>query len=127
MTQGNKPKYMEAFLIHGEDVTPKWDYSHHVVPPMTASVIYRLGSTERGAQGFAQFGDYEKMEHDPIYIYERIDEPTTGMLVVMGVPESQIAIIGAIPWIYPLAILIYVIIQFARPNEPKYPTGGFGR
>lgn len=76
----DKPKFMEAFLIHGEDVTPKWDYSHHVVPPMTASVIYRLGSTERGAQGFAQFGDYEKMEHDPIYIYERIDEPTTGML-----------------------------------------------
>jgi len=75
-----KPKFMEAFLIHGEDVTPKWDYSHHVVPPMTASVIYRLGSTERGAQGFAQFGDYEKMERDPIYIYERIDEPTTGML-----------------------------------------------
>ncbi len=71
---------MEAFLIHGEDVTPKWDYSHHVVPPMTASVIYRLGTTERGAQGFAQFGDYDKMENDPIYIYERIDEPTTGML-----------------------------------------------
>jgi len=81
MTHEKKPpKYMEAFLIHGEDVTPKWDYSHHVVPPMTASVIYRLGSVERGAQGFAQFGDYEKMEHDPIYIYERIDEPTTGML-----------------------------------------------
>lgn len=74
------PKYMEAFLIHGEDVTPKWDYSHHVVPPMTASVIYRVGSVERGARGFAQFGDYEAMSEDPIYIYERIDEPTTGML-----------------------------------------------
>ena len=74
------PKHMEAFLIHGEDVTPKWDYSHHVVPPMTASVIYRLNSVERGAKGFAQYGDYEKMENDPIYIYERIDEPTTGML-----------------------------------------------
>lgn len=74
------PKYMEAFLIHGEDVTPKWDYSHHVVPPMTASVIYRLGNVERGAKGFAQFGDYDAMNDDPIYIYERVDEPTTGML-----------------------------------------------
>jgi cystathionine beta-lyase/cystathionine gamma-synthase len=74
------PKHMEAFLIHGADVTPRWDYSHHVVPPMTASVIYRLGSVERGARGFAQFGDYEAMTEDPIYIYERIDEPTTGML-----------------------------------------------
>lgn len=74
------PKYMEAFLIHGEDVTPRWDYSHHVVPPMTASVIYRLNTVERGAKGFAQFGNYDAMVDDPIYIYERIDEPTTGML-----------------------------------------------
>jgi cystathionine beta-lyase/cystathionine gamma-synthase len=71
---------MEAYLIHGKDVTPKWDYSHHVVPPMTASVIYRVESVERGAKGFAQFGNFEKMSEDPIYIYERIDEPTTGML-----------------------------------------------
>ena len=74
------PKHMEAFLIHGEDVTPRWDYSHHVVPPMTASATYRLGSAERGAKGFAQFGDITKAETDPIYIYERLDEPTTGML-----------------------------------------------
>lgn len=74
------PRHMEAFLIHGKDVTPKWDYSHHVVPPMTASAVYRVGSVERGARGFAQFGDYEAMSRDPIYIYERIDEPTTGML-----------------------------------------------
>lgn len=78
--QREHPKHMEAFLIHGEDVTPKWDYSHHLVPPMTASVIYRVGSVERGAKGFAQFGDYDAMSDDPIYIYERIDEPTTGML-----------------------------------------------
>lgn len=78
--QKGHPKYMEAFLIHGEDVTPRWDYSHHVVPPMTASVIYRVNSVERGAKGFAQFGDYDAMTEDPIYIYERIDEPTTGML-----------------------------------------------
>jgi len=71
---------MEAFLIHGKDVTPKWDYSHHVVPPMTASAVYRVESVERGAKGFAQFGDFEAMTEDPIYIYERIDEPTTGML-----------------------------------------------
>lgn len=78
--QKDHPKHMEAFLIHGEDVTPKWDYSHHVVPPMTASVIYRVNSVERGAKGFAQFGNYDAMAKDPIYIYERIDEPTTGML-----------------------------------------------
>ncbi len=75
-----KPKHMEAFLIHGPDVTPKWDYSHHVVPPMTASVTYRLGSVERGAKAFQSFGDFDSMAEDPLYIYERLDEPTTGML-----------------------------------------------
>ncbi|MBI4211989.1 MAG: PLP-dependent transferase, partial [Deltaproteobacteria bacterium] len=74
------PDHMEAFLIHGDDISPQWDFSHHVVPPMTASVIYRLKSTERGARGFQQFGDVEKGKQDPIYIYERLDEPTTSML-----------------------------------------------
>ena len=78
--QKEHPRHMEAFLIHGEDMTPRWDYSHHVVPPMTASVIYRVGSVERGAKGFVQFGDFEAMSEDPVYIYERVDEPTTGML-----------------------------------------------
>ena len=80
MSKDYKPKYMESHLIHGKDVTPRWDYSHHVVPPMTASVIYRVEDVERGAKGFAQFGDFDAMTEDPIYIYERIDEPTTGML-----------------------------------------------
>ncbi|MBT3181265.1 MAG: aminotransferase class I/II-fold pyridoxal phosphate-dependent enzyme [Deltaproteobacteria bacterium] len=80
MPNKEKPKNMEAFLIHGRDVTPRWDYSHHVVPPMTASAVYRVESVERGAKGFAQFGNFEAMTEDPIYIYERIDEPTTGML-----------------------------------------------
>lgn len=75
-----RSKSMESYLIHGEDSTSRWDYSHHVVPPMTASVIYRVESVERGAKGFAQFGDFDAMQRDPIYIYERIDEPTTGML-----------------------------------------------
>lgn len=81
MTQHrDHPKHMEAFLIHGEDVTPKWEYGHHLIPPMTASVVYRLGTVERGAKGFAQFGDHDAMSRDPIYLYERFDEPTTGML-----------------------------------------------
>jgi len=80
MTGNKKPKHMESHLIHGKDLTPRWDYSHHVVPPMTASVIYRVESVERGAKGFAQFGDFDAMTEDPIYIYERLDEPTTGML-----------------------------------------------
>jgi len=55
MKFASKPKYIEAFFIHGKDVTPRWDYSHHLMPPMTSSVTFRLESAERGAEGFCQF------------------------------------------------------------------------
>jgi cystathionine beta-lyase/cystathionine gamma-synthase len=70
----------KTHLIHGRYETDRWDYRHHVVPPMSASVTYRLDSTERGAQGFIEFGEGHVPHHEPIYIYERLDEPTRGML-----------------------------------------------
>lgn len=69
-------------LIHGRGRTRKWDYDHHVVPPMTSSATFRLDSAERGAQGFVQFAQISP-EDDvkaPIYIYDRLDEPTRAML-----------------------------------------------
>lgn len=74
------PKFMESFFIHGKDVSPRWDYRHHLMPPETASVTYRLESVERGAKGFLQYASLDELPEDPIYIYERLDDPTTGML-----------------------------------------------
>ena len=68
-------------LIHGRAKTDKWDYNHHVVPPLSSSATYRLDSTERGAQGFVDFANKKLgASHSPIYIYDRLDEPTRGML-----------------------------------------------
>ncbi len=69
-------------LIHGTSKTPKWDYSHHVVPPISSSATFRLSSTQRGAQGFFEFAcdKIDTTRHIPIYIYDRLDEPTRGML-----------------------------------------------
>lgn len=68
-------------LIHGRAKSPKWDYKHHVVPPISASTTYRLDSTDRGAQGFVEFANKKIAgSHAPIYIYDRLDEPTRGML-----------------------------------------------
>jgi len=69
-------------LIHGTSKTPKWDYSHHVVPPITSSATFRLSSTHRGAQGFFEFAcdSISEKRTVPIYIYDRLDEPTRGML-----------------------------------------------
>jgi len=79
----HKPHYrMRSRLIHGSFSTKRWDYDHHVIPPITASTTFRLSSVERGAEGFVEFGseDVALERKMPIYIYDRLDEPTCGML-----------------------------------------------
>jgi methionine-gamma-lyase len=73
---------MRTHLIHGNFDSKKWDYSHHVVPPVSHSATFRLSSVHRGAQGFVQFASAEEAlsGHIPIYIYDRLDEPTRSML-----------------------------------------------
>src|ERR1035437_10058796 len=73
-------------IVHGAARTGRWDYSHHVVPPLTASTTFRLESVKRGARGFTEFGAYRtEAAAEPVYIYDRLDEPTRGLL------ESQLA------------------------------------
>jgi methionine-gamma-lyase len=70
----------KTHLIHGRFQSARWDYKHHVVPPQGASVTFRLDTARRGAEGFASFGQGHEDSRDPIYIYDRLDEPTRGML-----------------------------------------------
>jgi len=85
MTNERKPKKpreqyrLRTRLIHGSFATGRWDYDHHVVPPQSSSATYRLSSVHRGAQGFIEFATPES-RRAPIYIYDRLDEPTRGML-----------------------------------------------
>lgn len=71
--------------IHGEFLSSSWEFAHHLIPPMTASTTFRLDSLERGAEGFSTFGASDSAK--PIWIYDRLEEPTTNML------ENQIAIL----------------------------------
>lgn len=70
----------KTHLIHGRFQSARWDYKHHVVPPQSSSVTFRLDTAHRGAQGFADFGQGHEASRQPIYIYDRLDEPTRGML-----------------------------------------------
>src|SRR3990167_4524545 len=73
-------------IVHGAAKTRRWDYAHHVVPPLTASTTFRLESVKRAARGFNEFGTFHKeMDGAPVYIYDRLEEPTRGLL------ESQLA------------------------------------
>lgn len=72
----------ETRFIHGEFHSAHWDYRNHIVPPISASAAYRLESAERGAEGFREFANPEFNRHaqPPIYIYDRLDEPSRSML-----------------------------------------------
>ncbi len=73
---------MRTHLIHGNVDNTRWDYNHHVIPPISSSATYRLSSSHRGVQGFLEFAqdDVAATKRVPIYIYDRLDEPTRGML-----------------------------------------------
>lgn len=74
----------ETHLIYGQAQDPRWDYTHHLLPPISSSATYRLDSTQRGAQGFAEFAHLSDeaavKAHVPIYIYDRLGEPNKDML-----------------------------------------------
>ncbi|NOY07105.1 MAG: cystathionine gamma-lyase [Chlorobi bacterium] len=72
----------ETYLIYGKAHTMKWDYNHHVIPPISSSTTYRLDSAQRGAQGFIEFAHTteETKGRAPIYIYDRLGEPNKDIL-----------------------------------------------
>ncbi len=75
---------VEAHLIYGQMEDPRWDYSHHLLPPITSSATFRLDSAQRGAQGFTEFAhstdERTIRSKAPIYIYDRLGEPNKDML-----------------------------------------------
>lgn len=74
----------EAHLIYGKMHDLRWDYSHHLLPPISSSATYRLDSAQRGAQGFTEFAhsteELTVKSRAPIYIYDRLGEPNKDML-----------------------------------------------
>lgn len=83
-TKVKSTKSPRTQAIHGEFLSKSWEFSHHLIPPMTASTTFRLESLERGAEGFSTFG---ASTEKPIWIYDRLEEPTTKML------EDQLALL----------------------------------
>ena len=71
-----------SVLIHGKFRSEKWDFQDHILPPITTATSFRLRSAERGALGFQQFANptIDRDTAQPIYIYDRLDEPCVGLL-----------------------------------------------
>lgn len=71
---------MRSAMVDGNYDSKHWEYDHHLVPPISSSVAYRLSSVHRGEEGFAHFGEVADLQNDPIFVYDRLDEPLRGML-----------------------------------------------
>jgi methionine-gamma-lyase len=82
MTKQKDPYRKQTRLIQGKLHSAHWNYQDHIVPPISASVAYRLESAARGAEGFREFAnpEFNRELQPPIYIYDRLDEPSRGML-----------------------------------------------
>ena len=77
------PDYRDrSVLIHGKFKSEKWDFQDHMLPPITTAVSFRLRSAERGALAFQQYAnpEFNRGTVHPIYIYDRLDEPCSGLL-----------------------------------------------
>lgn len=69
-------------LIHGQSHSTEWDYSKHIIPPVSRSVSFRLDSAQRGAKGFGEIGNriVGVDTEPPIYVYDRMGEPNVDLL-----------------------------------------------
>ncbi len=89
---------MQTKLIYGRSVSKKWDYNHHVVPPISSSSTFRLDTAKRGAEGFAEFAHHQDgttiESRAPIYIYDRLGEPNKELLEenLAAVEQGEIAV-----------------------------------
>jgi len=83
-SKGSADYSIETRMIYGEANDLHWDYSHHLIPPISSSATFRLDSTQRGARGFTEFAHNNEhlnvLSSSPIYIYDRLGEPNKDML-----------------------------------------------
>lgn len=72
----------ETQLIYGKDYSNRWDFSKHVIPPISTSTNFRFASVDDGKRAFTQLGDRAsgKMLDEYHFIYDRMDEPNKNLL-----------------------------------------------
>ena len=73
---------MESRLIYGKNVSRRWDFERHVIPPVSASTNFRFLSVAEGAAAFGDFAARASGEdrREFRYIYDRLDEPNKDLL-----------------------------------------------
>lgn len=73
---------LESRLIYGRNVSRRWDFERHVIPPISASTNFRFRTAGEGAAAFGDFAARAAGEdrREFRYIYDRLDEPNKDLL-----------------------------------------------
>ena len=53
----------ESHLIYGKMDDPRWDYSHHLLPPISGSATFRLDSAAARRAGVRRIRALERRSH----------------------------------------------------------------
>jgi len=56
--------------------------------------------------------------------YDVFTAPGTGLLVTAGADANTLAFFTAVPWAFPVIVVIMLVIDFTKKDEPK--SGGIG-
>ena len=78
-SQERDPK-LRSYLVHGKSPSTKWDFTHHIIPPISSNVAYRMDTISRGAAAFSEYAKEGYLSKTPAYVYDRFDDPIRGML-----------------------------------------------
>lgn len=51
--------------------------------------------------------------------YDTFTAPGTGLFVTAGMDANGLAFFTAVPWVFPVIVVIMLVIDFTKPDEPK--------
>lgn len=61
----------------------------------------------------------------PLYkvISDVFTNSTDGLFVTSGMNEASLAFWTAVPWVLPLIVVVWLIVDLRKPDEPKGGSG----
>jgi hypothetical protein len=51
--------------------------------------------------------------------FDTLTDPVTGTLIALPTPDWLVVLLAAIPWIYPIGLVIYAILLIAGKDKPS--------
>ncbi|MFO7674818.1 MAG: PLP-dependent transferase [bacterium] len=117
----------ESRLIYGRNVSGRWDFERHVVPPLSSSTNFRFRSASEGAAAFADFAaracgqDCRKWR----FVYDRLDDPNKDLLEehLAIAEEADISLVFSTGMAAISTLLTVLLGESAAPGRAERKRG----